>query len=136
MGVNFDCASLQEIEQVLDMGVDPSRIIFAHPCKSPSALHIASKRGIRLATFDNADELDKIEKICPNMDLLLRIHVEDLGSKVALGTKFGAPMEVTGNLLRKARLLGLNILGVSFHIGMRYFIMLFLLRFGQRVSHN
>ncbi|KAI9646633.1 hypothetical protein NHQ30_004629 [Ciborinia camelliae] len=117
MGVNFDCASLEEIEQVLEMGVDPSRIIFAHPCKASSALDIAARRGIRWTTFDNADELDKIQKISPQMELLLRIYVEDLGSKVALGAKFGAPMEVTRALLEKARLLGLKIVGVSFHIG-------------------
>ncbi|ESZ90464.1 ornithine decarboxylase [Sclerotinia borealis F-4128] len=117
MGVNFDCASLLEIEQVLKMGVDPGRIIFAHPCKSPSALDTAARRGVRWTTFDNADELDKIQKISPKMELLLRIYVRDFGSKTPLGTKFGASMKVTRALLEKAHLLKLKIVGVSFHIG-------------------
>lgn len=31
LGTGFDCASKQEIEQVLNVGVDPSRIIYAQP---------------------------------------------------------------------------------------------------------
>jgi ornithine decarboxylase len=121
MGVNFDCASLVEIEQVLDMGVDPRRIIFAHPCKSQSSLGIAARRGVRWTTFDNDDELDKIQRISPDMELLLRIRVPDLGAKTPMSTKFGAHMEVTLPLLKKARRLGLKIIGVSFHIGKAHF---------------
>jgi len=31
-GVNFDCASQSEIQQILGCGVSPSRIIYANPC--------------------------------------------------------------------------------------------------------
>ncbi|CAI7633947.1 unnamed protein product [Penicillium glandicola] len=117
MGINFDCASLAEIEQVLDMKIDPSRIIFAHPCKAPSALDIAVRRGVRWATFDNSDELDKIQKISPELELLLRIYVQDHTAKVALGEKFGAPIEIVRTLLERARQLELKVVGVSFHIG-------------------
>lgn len=117
MDVNFDCASLTEIEQVLDMGIDPNRIIFAHPCKAPSALDIAARRGVRWATFDNSDELDKIQKISPQMELLLRIYAQDNTAKVALGEKFGAPIEIARTLLETARHLGMKVVGVSFHIG-------------------
>lgn len=33
LGAGFDCASKQEIEQVLSIGVSPKRIIFANPTK-------------------------------------------------------------------------------------------------------
>ena len=33
-GQNFDCASKNEIKQVLRMGVDPERIIFSNPIKN------------------------------------------------------------------------------------------------------
>jgi ornithine decarboxylase len=33
LGTGFDCASLVEMETILGLGVDPSRIIYAHPCK-------------------------------------------------------------------------------------------------------
>ncbi|CAG7920127.1 unnamed protein product [Penicillium olsonii] len=117
MDVNFDCASIGEIEQVLDMGIDPSRIIFAHPCKAPSALDIAARSGVRWTTFDNFDELIKIQRISPKLELLLRIYVQDHTAKVALGDKFGAPIEIARALLQNARHLELKVVGVCFHIG-------------------
>lgn len=117
LGVNFDCASLEEIQLVLDLGVHPSRIIFAHPCKSISALRFASQRGVRVTAFDNIDELDKIKEHSPDMGLLLRIFAQDEGAMVCLGSKFGAPWDTTGVLLKRAKALGLRVVGVSFHIG-------------------
>ncbi|KAJ5589973.1 Mitochondrial 2-oxoadipate and 2-oxoglutarate transporter [Penicillium hetheringtonii] len=117
MDVNFDCASLAEIELVLSMGIDPSRIIFAHPCKAPSALDIAARRGVRWTTFDNSEELIKIQRISPKMELLLRIYAQDHTATINLSEKFGAPLEIAPILLEEASQLGLKIVGVSFHIG-------------------
>ena len=33
LGAGFDCASKNEIEMILDLGVSPDRIIYANPCK-------------------------------------------------------------------------------------------------------
>jgi ornithine decarboxylase len=38
LGLGFDCASKNEIETVLNLGVHPSRIIYAQPCKTPPSL--------------------------------------------------------------------------------------------------
>lgn len=102
---------------VLDLGIDPSRIIFAHPCKAVSALQFASRHGIPRTTFDNADELDKIKEHALNLRLLLRIHADDDTALVSLGNKFGAPLDTTTALLQRAKDLGLTVEGVSFHIG-------------------
>ncbi|KAH6842175.1 pyridoxal-dependent decarboxylase [Chaetomium sp. MPI-CAGE-AT-0009] len=117
LGLGFDCASPSEIQLVLGQGVDPSRIIFSHPCKAVSALQMASSRGVMLATFDNSDELDKIKEVSPSMHLLLRIYAQDDTARICLGKKFGAPPLATHSLLSKARDLGLSVVGVSFHIG-------------------
>ncbi len=77
LGTGFDCASKAEIEQVLDMGVDPSRIVYAQPCKTNSYVRYVSTRGVRQMTFDNADELRKIAKLFPDAELLLRILTDD-----------------------------------------------------------
>jgi len=44
LGTGFDCASKQEIVTILNLGVDPSRIIYANPCKQNSHIRL----GIRV----------------------------------------------------------------------------------------
>ncbi|OGM49478.1 ornithine decarboxylase [Aspergillus bombycis] len=117
LGVGFDCASWGEMKLVLDLGVDPARIIFAHPCKAVSALQMASRRGVPRTTFDNVDELEKIKNYAPSLRLLLRIYADDDTALVSLGNKFGAPLDTTKALLLKAKDLGLTVEGVSFHVG-------------------
>ena len=51
-----------EIETVLSLGVDPSRIVYANPCKQISHIKYAAKQNVSLMTFDNEDELHKIKK--------------------------------------------------------------------------
>ncbi|ORX91372.1 hypothetical protein K493DRAFT_317309 [Basidiobolus meristosporus CBS 931.73] len=117
LGVNFDCASLKEMEMVLNLGVDPSRIIFANPCKQASHLRYARDNGVLMMTFDNADELHKIKRIHPDAKLVLRVLTDDSKALCKLGLKFGASLDVTGSLLQTAKDLDLNVIGVSFHVG-------------------
>ncbi|KAF2087665.1 ornithine decarboxylase [Saccharata proteae CBS 121410] len=117
LGTGFDCASVGEIKQVLNMGVDPSRIIFANPCKILSGIRYAREQAVSQMTFDTPDELYKIAKVFPEADLYLRISARDPTALTDLSLKFGAPMSRTEELLQLARNLGLNVVGVSFHVG-------------------
>lgn len=72
---------------------------------------------MRKMTFDNRDELHKIKGFCPDAQLFLRIFANDDSALIALGDKFGAPIGSTQSLLENAWELGLNVVGVSFHIG-------------------
>ncbi|KAL7625185.1 Ornithine decarboxylase [Parahypoxylon ruwenzoriense] len=117
LGTGFDCASKSEIEQVLSMGVDPARIIYAQPCKTNSYVRYVANQGVRQMTFDNADELRKIAKLFPDAELFLRILTDDSSSLCRLSLKFGASLDTTDDLLALAKELGLNVVGVSFHVG-------------------
>ncbi|KAK4242494.1 pyridoxal-dependent decarboxylase [Achaetomium macrosporum] len=117
LGTGFDCASKAEIEQVLGLGVDPSRIIYAQPCKTNSYVRYVASQGVRQMTFDNADELRKIARLYPEAELFLRILTDDSSSLCRLSLKFGASLDSTDKLLALARELGLNVVGVSFHVG-------------------
>ncbi|VBB75306.1 Putative ornithine decarboxylase [Podospora comata] len=117
LGNGFDCASKAEIEQVLRMGVDPSRIIYAQPCKTNSYVRYVAQQGVRAMTFDNADELRKIARFYPEAELYLRILTDDTSSLCRLSMKFGASLDSTDGLLALARDLNLNVVGVSFHVG-------------------
>jgi ornithine decarboxylase len=117
-GTGFDCASIGEMRSVLSLGVDPSRIIFANPCKSALSLVFAQMSGVNLATFDNLDELDSIKTYHPDCRLVLRIFACDDDALLNLSQKFGAPEGSLLRLLERARELDLNVTGVSFHVGM------------------
>jgi len=117
LGTGFDCASKAEIQQVVEMGVDPSRIIYAQPCKTKSYLRYAKANGVKKMTFDNSEELYKIKEIYPEAELFLRILTDDSQSQCRLSVKFGAGIDVSDGLLALAKELGLSVVGVSFHVG-------------------
>jgi len=117
MGTGFDCASAGELKQVLAMGVSPENIIYANPCKQISHLQFARGAGVRKMTFDCKDELVKIQASYPTAELVIRVLVDDSYSVCKLGTKYGAPASETYELLEFAQKLGLNVIGVSFHVG-------------------
>ena len=117
LGTGFDCASKTEIDQVLHLGVDPARIIYAQPCKTRSHIRHAAAQGVKQMTFDNADELYKVHALFPDAELYLRILTDDSASLCRLSLKFGASLDCTANLLALARELHLNVVGVSFHVG-------------------
>ena len=117
MGTGFDCASRAEIDLVLSLGIDPSRIIYAQPCKTKSYLRYARNMGVKTMTFDNGDELLKIKGCYPDAELVLRILTDDSSSLCRLSAKYGASLEDASELLRMAHELHLNVVGVSFHVG-------------------
>ncbi|ORZ00431.1 pyridoxal-dependent decarboxylase [Syncephalastrum racemosum] len=117
LGCGFDCASKSEIQQVLDLGVEPSRIIYANPCKQASFIRYAEKQSVAKMTFDNAEELYKIKALYPNAQVVLRILTDDSKALCQLGLKFGAPMDRVAPLLQTAKDLELNVIGISFHVG-------------------
>jgi len=118
LGTGFDCASLGEISQVLGIGdIEPSRIIFANPCKALSFIRQSKQAGVDTMTFDNVDELVKIARIHPGARLVLRILTDDSKSLCRLGLKFGASLQAVPTLLAKAKELHLNVIGISFHVG-------------------
>ncbi|KAF9072549.1 ornithine decarboxylase [Rhodocollybia butyracea] len=118
LGAGFDCASNGEISQVLNIGgIDPSRIIFANPCKANSFIRNAGKVGVDTMTFDNIDELYKVARTHPLAKLVVRILTDDTKSLCQLGLKYGAPLVTVPGLLAKAKELNLDVIGVSFHVG-------------------
>lgn len=112
LGCGFDCASKAEIQQVLDLGVEPSRIIYANPCKQASFIRYAEKQNVAKMTFDNAEELYKIKALYPTAQVVLRILTDDSKALCQLGLKFGAPMDRVAPLLQLAKDLELDVIGI------------------------
>lgn len=117
MGSSFDVASAAEMKLVLSLGAPPSKVIFANTIKSNEDIAAAKQMRVKLMTFDNEPELYKLAKHYPGAQLLVRVKVANQGSVVELSLKFGADADQAVYLLRKAKTLGLDPVGVSFHVG-------------------
>lgn len=117
LGASFDCASSDEMDRVMAIGVPANRIIFANPCKMATQIVHARQLGVMRMTFDNEDELLKVAQHFPEAELVLRIATDDSHSMCRFSTKFGAVMEDVPNILETAARLNLNIIGVSYHVG-------------------
>jgi ornithine decarboxylase len=117
LGASFDCASQNEMDKILKLGVGSDRIIFAHPCKFISHIKFAKEHDVSMMTFDSENELYKIKEYYPDAKLLLRIKTDDKDSICPFSVKFGAAMDEVEHLLKLAKRLGLNIAGTSFHCG-------------------
>ena len=117
LGAGFDCASEAEVELVMSLGVSADRIIFANPCKRPADVRALSSRGIVHSTFDTESELVKLNRLAPGSRVLLRIRADDESARCQLGNKFGAEEWEWEKLFEAARALGVQVDGVSFHVG-------------------
>jgi diaminopimelate decarboxylase len=117
LGANFDCASQMEIKTIIDITNDPSRIIFANPCKMSSQIRYARANDVDLMTYDCEEELYKIKLYHPYAKLLLRIAVDDSKSLCQFNCKFGCKLEEIEELLKVTKTLKLDLIGFSFHVG-------------------
>ena len=134
LGCNFDCATMGEIDMVLNglgdelsfgaAGKAHSSIVYANPAKMHHMLKFALDNDVRMTVFDGEDELRKIHSVIKSsgrsldsFKLLLRLTTDDRASICRFSKKFGCPVEEAPKLLKVAQELGLRVSGVSFHVG-------------------
>ena len=117
LGSSFDVASPGEIELCLDRGAAPEDISYGNTIKKPSDIAYAHARGIGLFATDSEADLDTIASQAPGASVFCRLLVANDGSRTPFGDKFGCTPEAAVQLLRRARRLGLDPCGASFHIG-------------------
>lgn len=53
------------MRNIVDLGVNPSRIIYAHTVKPKSHIKEAAALGVKTMTFDSESELYKVKSIFP-----------------------------------------------------------------------
>lgn len=117
LGSSFDVASPGEIELCLDRGAAPQDISYGNTIKKPSDIAYAHARGVGLFATDSEADLDNIAEQAPGASVFCRLLVANDGSRTPFGDKFGCAPETAVRLLHRARQLGLDPWGVSFHIG-------------------
>ncbi len=117
LGSNFDAASMFEIETCLSLGATPERIIYGNTIKKEADIEMAFARGIRMFAFDSEAELEKLANAAPQAGVYCRIMTSGDGADWPLSRKFGCEVDMAANLMLRARELGLDAAGISFHVG-------------------
>lgn len=118
LGSNFDCASIYELDRVLDCGVAADRISYGNTIKKAEHVKYAFEKGVDLYATDSEADLKNIAENAPGAKVFVRILVQ--GSDTAewpLSRKFGCHPDMAIDLLIQAKNLGLVPYGVSFHVG-------------------
>jgi ornithine decarboxylase len=117
---HFDVASLNEIELVKSLY--PEAILaFMHPVKNRNAIRKAYyNHGCRIFSIDSDAELSKVLSATDNakdLTLMIRLSVSNNSASLPLDNKFGVSEHEAIDLLRRARSLTREDLGICFHVG-------------------
>ncbi|MBQ8708314.1 MAG: type III PLP-dependent enzyme [Succinivibrionaceae bacterium] len=116
-GCSFDLATKGEVDLARNAGVDPDTCIHTHPIKKDEEISYALDYGCRIFVIDNVEEAKKFIPYRHMARLLVRVSFPNPETPVDLSKKFGVLPEECLDLLRYARRLGLDVAGLSFHVG-------------------
>ncbi|MEM4396661.1 MAG: type III PLP-dependent enzyme [Candidatus Woesearchaeota archaeon] len=119
LGSNFDVASRGEIDKLLSLGVSPDRMSFGNTIKKLEDIEYAYKKGVRMFAVDAEMELEKIAKVAKGSKIYVRLSTNGMEEDAdwPLTRKFGTSVEHCIKLVKYAKDLGLEPIGVSFHVG-------------------
>jgi ornithine decarboxylase len=117
LGANFDLASQGEMHRCHLVGIAAERLSFGNTVKREAEIAHAHAEGIKLFAFDSVGELEKLSRAAPGAQVYCRLLVESKGAEWPLSRKFGCVPEMAADLLMRARTLGVQPVGVSFHVG-------------------
>ncbi|XP_069032875.1 antizyme inhibitor 1b [Embiotoca jacksoni] len=114
LGLGFVCANKAEVSLVLEHGVPPENIILSSVFKQLALIKHAAKNNIQHLVCENEAELSKISRLHPNAKLLLQLTTEAHAAETSM--VFGSSLKSCRHLLEAAVELGVQVVGVTFHI--------------------
>lgn len=116
-GINFEIASLHELELLKKLHIHPNRILFSNPVKIKTDIQAAHKYGINWFVADCLEEVIKIDTFAPNANIYLRIDVNNRGADYPLGKKFGCKKQDAEFIMELSRTAKFKLRGLTFHVG-------------------
>ncbi|MDP6787866.1 MAG: type III PLP-dependent enzyme [Rhodospirillales bacterium] len=117
LGSCFDAAGPREIDACLAAGASPGDLSYGNVVKKPGDIAKAFRQGVRLFAFDSAGELEKLAQAAPAAKVYCRVLAPNDGAEWPLSRKFGCSLDMARDLMVRARDLGLDAHGISFHVG-------------------
>lgn len=127
LNISFDVASSGEIKLLSKLKIPGHRMILANPVKNFESLKTAINKNVKLYTFDNIYELEKIYNFFKKIKTefipasILRIKTYSKNVQTNLSEKFGANIEEACDLLKYCKDHYLNPSGIAFHVGTQSF---------------
>lgn len=133
-GLNLDVCSLGELTVALRAGFDPARIGMHGNNKSEAELRLALEHGVGRIIVDSSDEINRLEKLCAELDTTARVlirvttgveaHTHEYIATAHEDQKFG--FSITGGqalvgMFRCHHSQRLELLGIHSHIGSQIF---------------
>ncbi|WP_307832187.1 type III PLP-dependent enzyme [Prauserella cavernicola] len=116
-GATFDVASPAEIELCLAAGAAPETLSYGNTIKKRADIAFAHHAGVREFAVDAESDLAHVATHAPGAQVSVRLLVETPASVTPFGQKFGCAGAEAVELLLRAAELGLDPVGVSFHVG-------------------
>ena len=117
LGSCFDAASITEVEMALAAGAPAETISFSNTIKKEADIAKAHRLGVTLFAVDCIAEVEKVARAAPNASVFCRILTNNEGAEWPLSRKFGCDAAMALEVLDRARQLGLQPNGISFHVG-------------------
>ncbi|XP_075873443.1 antizyme inhibitor 1b isoform X1 [Nelusetta ayraudi] len=114
LGLGFVCVNKAEMSLVLEHGVPPESIILSGVCKQQATIKYAAKNNVQHLLCENEAELSKVSRLHPNAKLLLQLSTQAHAAETSVA--FGFSLKSSRHLLEAAKELGLQVVGVSFHV--------------------
>lgn len=116
-GCGFEVASIYEMEILLELGVNPNRMIFGTSVKQFEHIQAAFEAGIERFAADSSVEVQKIARAAPGSKVFIRAISDDSASVFSMSEKFGIPVEHVAALVEEVASSGLQTYGISFNVG-------------------
>lgn len=127
-GFGADCVSGNEVRHAIEMGVAPSKIVYAGVGKSDSELVYSLEQGIYAFNCESRQELEVIDALAAGMGKVARVALRinpDVDPMthhyIATGhgdSKFGIAYSEIGEVMDELpRLKNIKVSGLHFHIG-------------------
>jgi len=117
MGSSFDCASIYEIKDAIEAGAPAERLSFGNTIKKQGDIAAAWRLGVPMFAFDCEAELEKLAVAAPGARVYCRLFMDGAGSDWPLARKFGCGVDMARDLMIRAKELGMDPYGLSFHVG-------------------
>ncbi|GHU50822.1 hypothetical protein FACS189459_5420 [Bacilli bacterium] len=116
---HFDLASIGELDLIIRNGGDPSQMSYGNTIKKTKDIEYFYSKGCRLYVSDSEADVRNLAKYAPGSNVFFRVLI-DSSTRTAewpLSKKFGSDIEMAKELILLSKELGLNPIGISFHVG-------------------